>query len=140
MASDLAELQSKKDRILAIGKEIAHQRSEFEKSISELVRQQEKLRDEYAAALRAELASIGGSASNGVTSRTRAPKGSNKIDPATIVAVLEAAQVEISAADIKERAGITASSNSLSIALKKMVDDGQIIRVGERRASKYRIR
>ena len=138
---ELAELQTQKDKITAIGKEIAHQHEEFQKSIKSLLDEQKRLQDEYASALRAELASVGAISRNSASpARVRAARGSNKVDEAAIIEVLEKAQIEISAADIKDRANITASSNSLSIALKRMVDSGAIVRIGERRASKYKIR
>jgi hypothetical protein len=143
MANDLAALQATKDKITALGKEIDHQRSEFEKSIAELVGQQKAAESEYAIALRAELASLGQTASSnshGAARRTRAPRGSSEIVASQVFDWLEKVQGEKKAGEIASGAGLAVSPNTLSLVLKKLSQEGRIVKSGERSQTVYRVR
>ena len=150
MATDLVALQEKRNTLTAIdaqisahneelSKKIAALREQHEKDHSELRSTRERLAKEYSDALKAELASIVGSRGASAT-RSRAPRGSNKIDTEAVVAEFRKAQIEIKASDVRERAGITASSNALSVALNKLVEDGTLVKIGQGRGTKYRIK
>jgi septal ring factor EnvC (AmiA/AmiB activator) len=141
--AEMQDLAAKKKTLAALESEIAAQQQKFEDSIAELREQHEKLRREYADALRAELASIGGSVRTADGSRPRAPRGSRaRPDAAAILAAIERAQEPISGERIRELAGIpaTVSSNSMSTALRTLVDEGRVVREGQRRGTKYRIK
>jgi hypothetical protein len=128
IAKTKADIEKVKDKI---GKE----ESKFEASIASLRGEQSDLEKAYARYLQAELRALNGSvpASSG-----KAPRG--KVDTEAIIAVLrKSGMIELSATEIKERAGITATSNALSVALKKLVEDGTVAKIGERRNTKYKI-
>ena len=147
--SDLAELQKQKEALAALDKELEHQANELEAALdavraefaaknAELEAQRSKLARAYADALRSELLSV-------ERSPKAAPRPSRRsgssADPEAIVGALRRAQSEISATRIRELASIpeTVSANTLSVAMAKLVESGQIVKTGERRGTKYRI-
>ena len=70
----------------------------------------------------------------------RARRSSTGIDEGAIVHAIHSHGEPASAIDIRQRLGLADNaSNSLSIKLKKMVDDGILKRIGERRASRYTV-
>jgi hypothetical protein len=139
--TDLKDLSLKKDTLAAIDAEITAQTETFEAGIAELRAEREKLRAEYASALQAELESLNGAAAYSPSQRARRGTAT-KPDLAAIHAAIEKAQTPISVDRIRELAGVpsTVSSNSMSTALKLLIDDGRVIRSGVRRGTKYTIR
>jgi hypothetical protein len=60
------------------------------------------------------------------------------IDSEAIIAILRQASEPVSAVDIRHQLGLDdGQSNALSIKLKALTDGGQIVRLGERRSSRY---
>lgn len=140
--ADLQELMRMKDALSAIDAELETKQKDFERSVAELREKRASLRRDYAAALRHELAGVGGDDASS-TPRRRAPRGSAaKPDPDAILQALQRAQEPVSADRIRELAGIdhSISPNSLSSALKTLVEEGQVVRTGERRGTKYHAR
>jgi len=142
--ADLQDLAKKKEQLAEIEGQIEAKEQDFARSMTALREQRESLRREYADALRQELASVGGAdgAGRATGSQQRASRGSApKPDPAAILAAIEKAQTPISVERIRELAGVPkgVSSNSMSTALKALVDGGQVVREGQRRGTRYRI-
>jgi hypothetical protein len=77
--------------------------------------------------------------------RPPAPRGGGRstaqtIDEGQIVHAVHVHGKEASAIDIRQALGLPDSaSNALSVKLKKMVDEGTLKRIGERRASRYSV-
>lgn len=139
--ADLKDLAMKKERLAAIDAEIAAAQQTFEESIAALRREREAVRREYESFLRAELASLDGRAAPSPSQR--APRGSApKPDAEKILAAIEKAQIPVSVERVRELAGIprAVSSNAMSSALKKLVDEGKVRREGQRRGTRYSVR
>lgn len=138
MAGTLDIAKTKAD-LEKVEKKIATEQAKFEQSIASLRGEQSELQKEYAQFLRSELSSLGISAPSAGASRGSG-KTRGKIDDEAIIAVLrKSGMIELSASEIKDRAKVTATANSLSVALGRLVSEGVIVKIGERRASKYRI-
>jgi len=148
--ADLIELQKQKKTLAALDKELEHQareldialeavRAQFTAKNAELESERSRLAKAYADALRSELQSVERfpKAPSGGTSRRQ--RGS--LDLEAVIGALRVAQTEISATRIRELAGIpdAVSANTLSVALSKLVESGQVVKTGARRGTKYRI-
>jgi hypothetical protein len=119
-----------------------NERAQFETSLKTLTDKQKELQKEYAKFLRTELAVIDGPAAP-ATGKTRKPRGSGgSIDDEAVIAHLRKAQIEQSAAQIREGVGLgdDVSGNTLSVHLKGLVDSGAIVKEGEKRGTRYRIK
>jgi chromosome segregation ATPase len=147
--ADLAELQKQKDTLAALDKELEHQANELEVALdaireqfaaktAELEAQRAKLANAYANALRSELKSVERvpKASSGTNSR----RSRTGVDTEAVVGALRRAHGEIPASRIRELASIpeTVSANTLSVALSRLVESGQVAKTGEKRGTKYR--
>ncbi len=126
---DLEEIQAK----------IAAKEAEFEKSVAKLREEEADIKSDYAHFLRRELASLEEKPARKPPARTRKQSSINDDD---IMDVLQKAQVEVSAGRMREIGGWSKadiSPNSLSVRLRRLVEEGRIIKSGERRNSTYRI-
>lgn len=71
-------------------------------------------------------------------SPSRGRRTATSIDDGQIIHACHVAGRPISAVEIREALGLPdSSSNSLSIKVKKMCDEGTLKRIGERRSSRY---
>jgi biotin carboxyl carrier protein len=145
--ADLQDLAATKARIDAIEAEIAAQQQNFEESIRELRAEHDNLTREYTDGLRAELARLQpsrrGRASSDGESAARAPRGSRpRPDAGAVLAAIERAQEAISVERMRELANVpgSVSSNTMSTLLRRLVEEGQVVREGQRRGTRYRIR
>lgn len=135
----LADLQQKQDELAAVKAEIAAEEEKFNAAVARLRERQRELEAELANGLRAELASLG-SATDQKPLRHGRPR--SVLDERRIVDVVRKAPDEISAGQIYEAIGganLGISPASLSQKLRSMVEDGQLVRHGEKRGTRYRV-
>jgi hypothetical protein len=93
--------------------------------------------------LSAALAALRGDvrpAANRAPTPSRGRRTATGIDDGAIIHAIHTFGEPAGAIDIRQSLGLPDSaSNSLSIKLKKMVDEGTLKRIGERRASRYTV-
>jgi hypothetical protein len=152
-APSLVDLQAKKDRIAKIKDDIDAARTKFEASLANRTKELERLERELVQGLQGELRQFGGTqtvaaarparVAAGTPGSQRSPKVASKkgsrrgsIDEDAILAVVRD-NPRIGSKKIREKAGVTATSNSLSVRLRKMVDDGKLTKTGEKAQTRY---
>jgi hypothetical protein len=125
------DIAKRQQELQKLDDEIAAEEAKFQAALEPLHQKKQDLEREYAKFLRSELAAI-----NGI-SAPRSRSGSSKVDDEAIIGHLRRASGEQSATQIRDAIGYDGSSNAFSVALKTLVDSGQIKRVGQRRGSRY---
>ena len=129
------DIAKRQDELAAVDKKIDAETAKYEAATRTLRDQRSVLEKDYKAFLRSELASLGGEAP------TRRTRGSgSKVDDEAVIGHLRRAQIEQSASDIKAGTGFDGSSNALSVALKRLTDEGRIKKTGEKRGTRYSIK
>jgi hypothetical protein len=125
---DIAKVQRE---LAKLDEQIEAERQKFEAATADIRAKRREIEKDYRAFLRRELESLDGAP---------AKRRGGKIDDEAIIGVLRQTEGEIGAQEIRTGAGIgDESSNALSQRLKSLVDEGRIVKTGERRGTKYRL-
>ena len=134
-------MASVQDQISAIDKEIAAREEEFEKSIAELRETRQKLVSDRVKELRAELASLGASVGSSRGSARRGGGRSSMDSEERKTRILEFVRSATESGGtnaklIADELGV--SAGTVTRDLEELQGSGQVVREGERRATRYK--
>ncbi len=147
--------ESAKDKIEKIMADIEALREKFVTALATKTQEFEKLQREYVRGLQGEGMHYAADSPNAAVRPARAAprvpgqaakpaskrgpgrgSGRGSIDEGAILAVVRE-NPGIAMGEIHERAKVTATYNSLSVRLRKMVDDGKLKKSGDRGQARY---